>query len=246
MTITWRKWKVYIILTFLVLLTFPLLYWSRPPSVPAFANEEDEPRALLRVNTQEPHLALTFNVEWGEDIITETLETLDDYEISATFFVSGEWAERHPNLLEAIHEKNHELGILGYKGHRFSSMENYEIQESLKNTIKVFEKLDFAAPAYLYPPKGAFNAEVLKIADGENLNTVYGSIHPPLGTGSAMAEHILFHADNGDIIHLNATDESKGLPKALNIAVPVLKEQGYEFHTISSLASGMDIEIKKP
>lgn len=46
--------------------------------------------------------------------LAETLRLLDECNVSATFFVVGEAAERHPEILEKIGESGHEIAFHGY------------------------------------------------------------------------------------------------------------------------------------
>ena len=39
-------------------------------------------------------LAITCNVDWGEDVIPEMLDILEEYNVKITFFVTGKWAEK--------------------------------------------------------------------------------------------------------------------------------------------------------
>ncbi len=43
------------------------------------------------------------------------LDTLDKYNVKATFFVVGEVAENYPELLQVLHEKGHEIGFHTYR-----------------------------------------------------------------------------------------------------------------------------------
>src|SRR5699024_1259695 len=80
----------------------------------AFIQHEDTFNFFL-LNTEKEHVAITFNVTWGDEKIVDILSTLKDNNVKATFFVSGEWAERHPQLLSDIERDGHEVGMLGYR-----------------------------------------------------------------------------------------------------------------------------------
>jgi len=56
----------------------------------------------------------------------QVLDLLDHYQVKASFFVVGEVAARHPELLRLIHEKGHEIGC-----HGFSHQPLWKLNESL-------------------------------------------------------------------------------------------------------------------
>lgn len=50
----------------------------------------------------------------GADYVPQILDTLDDFGVKATFFVSGSWADDHAATLREIESRGHELGNGGY------------------------------------------------------------------------------------------------------------------------------------
>ena len=52
-----------------------------------------------------------------------SLDTLKKHEVkSATFFLSGSWAERHPDLVERMVKEGYEIGMLGYEYKDYSEI----------------------------------------------------------------------------------------------------------------------------
>lgn len=71
-------------------------------------------KIVSRARTREPVVALTFDD--GPDPLTTRplLNLLDNYGIKAAFFVTGERADRHGDLIEAILAGGHEIGNHSY------------------------------------------------------------------------------------------------------------------------------------
>ncbi|GAE93680.1 polysaccharide deacetylase [Gracilibacillus boraciitolerans JCM 21714] len=109
------------------------LYLESNYTPTVFSNQEN-PRALNSGNTEYASVALTFNISHGNEKVLPILNRLKSEEIRATFFVSGgEWAERHPDILEKIAEENHEIGMLGYQ---YKSYVDQEIEQVRKDLNK--------------------------------------------------------------------------------------------------------------
>ena len=85
------------------------------------------PGILYRVKTREKMVALSFDDGPHAEFTPQVLEILERYEAKATFFLIGERAVRHPELLERIWEAGHEIGnhfwrdgtVLGHSRARF-------------------------------------------------------------------------------------------------------------------------------
>ncbi len=102
-----------------VFLTEPL--WVLP------ALEWMTPGILYRLKTREALVALSFDDGPHAVFTPEVLEILERYGAKATFFLIGERAERHPELVERIRAAGHEIGnhcwrdgtVLGHSRARF-------------------------------------------------------------------------------------------------------------------------------
>ena len=49
---------------------------------------------------------------------------------SATFFLAGSWAERHPDLVARIVKEGYEIGILGYNYEDYTELEEQKIRQA--------------------------------------------------------------------------------------------------------------------
>ena len=46
---------------------------------------------------------------WGNEDTQQLIDILGRYQVKATFFVVGEWAEKYPESVQALHEAGHEV-----------------------------------------------------------------------------------------------------------------------------------------
>lgn len=67
------------------------------------------------------------------------LDVLDARAVSATFFVVGWLAERHPELVREIHGRGHELGCHGYAHRPIFSMNPTELRDDLRRAKQAIE-----------------------------------------------------------------------------------------------------------
>lgn len=224
-----------------------IILWSEQISSLSIFSRTDEAAALLKGNPDNQHIALTFNISWGDEKVYGILEELEKQDVQATFFVSGEWAERHPEILGEITNQKHELGMMGYRYKSYLAQEIDQVRKDLYYAKEVFRKLGYTDLHLLRPPSGHFNEEVLDLAKNEGFQVVYWNVNPNdwenPGT-QAIVDHVMKETTNGDIILLHASDSAKQTSQALQTILPGLENKGFKFVTISELFQGTDTESK--
>lgn len=235
--INYKKPKLLFIILPISLFVAFFLFLESNYSLTVFSNQDD-PKALQTGNPNHASMALTFNISHGEEQLLPILDELKRQNVLATFFVSGEWAERHPDLLEQIAEDEHEIGMLGYSYKSYIEQEKEDIQSDMKKAKETFTKLGYEDVYLLRAPNGHLNEEIISLAENQGLKVIHWSVNPNdwknPGT-KKITKHLVEHAGNGDIILLHASDSVKQTDKALKKAVPQLKDQQIELLTISEL-----------
>lgn len=207
--------------------------------------QKDQETALTKGNKNEDNIALTFNISWGEEKVYDILNVLQEHDVRATFFVSGEWAERHPQIMEEISEHEHEVGMLGYRYKNYLDQEVEQVRQDITYAIEVFNKLGYREMKYIRPPSGHFNEEVINIAERSGLEVIHWSVNPRDWESpgvNEISETIIEETTSGDIILLHASDSAKQTAKALQIAIPTLQKQKISFVTISELINEVKAE----
>ena len=206
------------------------------------------PLAIDQVKSKEKNLALTFDISWGETKALPILEELKKNKVKASFFISGAWAERHPEIVEQIVRDGHEIGNLGYKYENYTAMEEDEIRKDIIRSSEAIKKIAGDQPILLRPPNGNFDKRVLTVSDKLN----YTVIHWSLDSGDwrnpgaeNIVQNVTSDVDPGDIILLHASDSAKQTEAALPSMISTLKKNGYSFVTVSELVSNASIKTKE-
>lgn len=214
--------------------------------IPTFSENKD-PKAVYK---GEKDVALTFNIGWGDEKAEPILDILTKEKVStATFFLSGSWAERHPNLVERIVKDGYEIGILGYNYVDYTELEEKEIRRDLAMAIEAFNKLNVKNLKLARAPTGHFDQKTLKIADRLGLTIVHWSVNAKDWTNPGV-DTILKNvsgAKKGDIILLHASDAAKQTATALPMIIEHLNKKQLKFVSVSELianASANSKEIK--
>ncbi|WP_249872601.1 polysaccharide deacetylase family sporulation protein PdaB [Oceanobacillus saliphilus] len=236
-----KRWLILVLALFTA-----LLIWNQKEMVfSVFSNEK--PVALSKGNADEPYIALTFNISWGEERALDVLEKLEKEQVQATFFVSGEWAERHPAILEKISEGQHELGMLGYRYKSYLEQDIDQVRKDLLYAKDIFKKLGYEDVTLLRTPSGHFNEEIIELAEGLDFKVIHWNINPNdwknPGT-SVIVDTVMKDTTNGDIILLHASDAARQTADALTTILPGLKNKGFELVSISELINQAHAETE--
>ncbi|MFC2949229.1 polysaccharide deacetylase family sporulation protein PdaB [Virgibacillus sediminis] len=229
----WKRWSVVVLFAFF---TATFVWFERDGSFSVFSGEE--PTAIAKGNANLPDIALTFNISWGEEKVFDILEKLKEEETQATFFLSGEWAERHPDIVERINDGDHEIGMLGYRYKSYMDQEPEEVRQDLIKAKEAFEKMGLENTKLLRPPSGHFNKEIIEMAKQMDFEVVHWNIntHDWKNPGTEkIVDTVMKETSNGDIILMHASDSAKQTADALEIILPGLKTKEFQFVTMSEL-----------
>lgn len=99
-----------------------------------------------------PFLSTYQGIEQGTPLF---LGLLKEQKISATFFTTGDVAERYPLLIQQIVSEGHELASHGYSHQRFDEMNEQEADEDIAKSLAILKKyypvVSFRAPNLEFP-----------------------------------------------------------------------------------------------
>jgi peptidoglycan/xylan/chitin deacetylase (PgdA/CDA1 family) len=101
-----------------------------------------------------PTLALTFDDGPNCDGTPAMLALLEAHAVSATFFVWGEQAQRHPDLVQAVAAAGHSVQPHCWAHVSHWTLEPAAIREDIDRVISLLGELGIAAPALWRPPYG--------------------------------------------------------------------------------------------
>lgn len=183
-----------------------------------------------------PTVALTFDDGPARGKTDAILDYLASEEVPATFFVLGENAQRHPDLLERMVREGHEIGNHTFSHPNLTKLTHSQVREEIKKTQDAVLEAVGILPRFFRPPYGAANLTTMSVLSNQNLAAVFWSIDPQDWKGGAETQIVASVAEglqNGAIILLH--EKSPNTLKSLPGVVKAVRELGLEFETISSM-----------
>lgn len=229
-----KSLKQLILIVVLAFITAFFLYIENTAFLPVFSTK-DGPKAVYK---GEKDVALTFNIGWGDEKAAPILDILEKEGVkSATFFLSGSWAERHPDLVSRMVKSGYEIGMLGYDYKDYSELEDSEIRKDISKAQVAFGKLGIKDIKLLRAPNGHFDNRTLKLAERFGYTVVHWSVDSKDWTNPGVNQIIanVEGSKKGDIILLHASDSAKQTAKALPAILNDLKSKGLKLVTVSAM-----------
>ena len=189
------------------------------------------------------YVALTFDDGPSGKYTRQLLDGLEDREVKATFLLCGYRIKDYPDITLRIFQEGHEIGFHGNSHDSMRAMSRREVGAELIDTEKLLP--EGCEPVFLRPPGGFSSDAVRQVAKVRNLAILSWSVDPKdwaTKDTAAIERAVLKNVKDGDIILLHDMTVSS-VRAALDI-VDSLKNQGYEFVTVSQLAKLRSVTIR--
>lgn len=181
---------------------------------------------------QNKQLAFTFD-DGPNRHTKEILNVLMKHDAKATFFVLGMQVEMFPSLAKRIVEDGHEIANHSYSHKDLVKVSAQVAKSEINKTTKIIKETTGVTVTLLRPPYGRYNKKVKTYSDLRitlwNVDPLDWSSRDP----KAITRNILHDAKDGSIILMH--DIYATSAQALDDALTLLNEQGYEFVSVSEL-----------
>lgn len=202
--------------------------WCVP--LPVFGNHF---LAVLPTAGEPKKVALTFD-DGPHPVYTEQLlDGLKERGVKATFFVTGEHAQLHPDIIQRMQNEGHLIGNHTYSHIQLCSCNREQFEEELAKTNRVIKEITGEETIYVRPPYGSWDKTLEKKL---NMFPILWTVDPTDWSclnADVVTRRVLSKVKENDIILLHDYYQTS-VQAALNV-VDVLLEDGYEFVTVDEL-----------
>lgn len=188
------------------------------------------------VSTDEKKIAITFDSAWDDADLTEVLKALEDYDCRATFFVVGDFLEKYPERVKEMYEKGHEIANHSDTHPHPNSLSRKEMIKEMEDCDKKIKNITGQEDVLFRAPYGEYNNLLVQTCKDTGRFCIQWSVDSLDWKGltaDMIVERVVGKVENGSIVllHNGADNTAKALPELLC----QLKNQGYEFVTVSEL-----------
>ena len=187
--------------------------------------------------TDEKVIYLTFDAGYENGNTPAILEALKKHDVSATFFVVGNYLETSPELVKQMVAEGHTVG-----NHTFHHPEMSKISDaaSFEKELKDVETLYQELTRFYRPPQGKYNTQNLQMAGDLGYKTFFWSlayvdwIQDQQPTKEAAFDKLLKRIHPGAVVLLHSTSSTNA--QILDELLTKWEEMGYHFAPLSELA----------
>lgn len=178
-------------------------------------------------------IALTFDDGPHPYYTVQLLDGLKERGVVATFFVTGEHAEKYPELIQRMQQEGHLIGNHTYSHMQLKADNRDAFRRELIQTNEVIEKITKESTIYVRPPYGTWDK---KFETELNMFPVLWSIDPMDWCShnvSCIVNSVVNKVEEGDIILMH--DEYDTTVTAALSIVDRLQEKGFVFVTVDEI-----------
>lgn len=189
----------------------------------------------------EKKLYLTFDAGYENGCTGIILDVLKKHQVSAAFFLCGNYVEKNADLVRRMAAEGHTIGNHTMHHPDMSQISDQAaFQKELKDLEDLVRQTTGAEMSKFYrPPQGCYSQENLEQAKALGYKTVFWSLayvdwkDDAQPTAQAAMEKLLSRTHNGAVILLHATSRTNA--QILDDLLTQWKAQGYTFGTLEEL-----------
>lgn len=135
-------------------------------------------------------ISLTFDVAWENSNTQELIDTLDEYNARATFFVTGDWCDRYPEDVKMFADAGHEIqNHSDQHPHVKGANVNELISDTKAASLKI-KDITGREPTLYRAPYGEYDNSLITTVQGMGMNVIQWDVEPLDTDGKPLPEPV--------------------------------------------------------
>lgn len=192
-------------------------------------------------DTSQPVIYLTFDAGYENGCTEKILDVLKKHEVSAAFFLVGNYIEKNADLVRRMVDEGHTVGNHTLHHPDMSKISDpAAFEKELRGLEDLFrETTGQELPRFYRPPQGIYSEENLKMAQELGYKTVFWSLayvdwnNDSQPTREQAFSRLIPRVHNGAVVLLHSTSRTNA--EILDELLTKWKEMGYRFEKIQEL-----------
>ena len=185
-------------------------------------------------------LYLTFDAGYENGYTAGILDVLKKQEVSAAFFLVGDYLERNPDLVRRMTAEGHIVGNHTLSHPDMTGLDEAAFEGELRGMEQLYEEVTGQTlPKYYRPPQGLYSKKNLELARKLGYKTVFWSLayadwdNANQPDPDEAVEKLTLRLHDGAVILLHAT--SKTNAEILDRLITQWQSMGYRFAPLTEL-----------
>lgn len=101
-------------------------------------------------------VSISFDAAWGNEDTQTLIDILGKYDITATFFLVGEWVEKYPESVKALSDAGHEIMNHSDTHPHMSKLSREQMREEIETCNDRIEAITGVRPTLFRAPYGEY------------------------------------------------------------------------------------------
>lgn len=188
-------------------------------------------------------VALTFDDGPNPKITPKILKILEKYHINATFFLTGENAQKYPELVKKIYNDGNAIGNHSITHKPFTALSDSELQNESLGAKSILEKIIEKPVNCIRPPYSNHSPSVIYYLKSKNLVTVEGGLNSfdyEFPGVQKLVGCTVYHVQSGYIIDFHDGPDgvqNDQLVKALPQIIEGIQKKNLKFSTLKTICN---------
>ena len=205
-----------------------------PSAVTASVSTRQLP--IYCVDRDQKVVSISFDAAWGNEDTQELIDILGQYNVKATFFVVGDWVDKYPESVKALHEAGHEVMNHSNTHAHFNSLSAEEIIADVEACNDKIESVTGVRPTLIRCPYGEYDDHVISAIRSIGMEPIQwdvDSLDWKEISAPEITQRVTEKITSGSIVlfHNAALHTPEALPGILEYMIG----QGYEIVPISEI-----------
>lgn len=129
-------------------------------------------KSIYGVRRDDNRISFTMDCGSGADNLPYILDTLDQFGLKITFFVTGKFAEKNPDMVREMAARGHEIGNHSWSHPSFYELTPEEMLSQLSRTSDLVEELTGKPTVLFRPPEGNCNSKIRAIVNAAGYEVI--------------------------------------------------------------------------
>ena len=180
--------------------------------------------------------SLSFDAAWGNEDTQQLIDILGKHNVKATFFVVGEWVDKYPESVLALHEAGHEIMNHSDDHAHFTKLSKEQIQANINACSDKIEAITGVRPTLFRPPYGEYDDNVIVAVRDMGVEPIQwdvDSLDWKDLSASEITKRVTSKVQAGSIVLFH--NAAKHTPEALPGIIETLLQDGYTLVPISQI-----------
>ena len=213
-----------------------LIFFASTPGRAVLASGTTRQLPIYSVQKDDKVVALTFDAAWGNEDTNDLIDILDRYDIKATFFVVGQWVDKYPESVLALHNAGHEIMNHSDTHPHMTQLSADDMIKQVEGCSSKIEKVTGVKPNLFRPPYGDYNDSVISTLKNAGYYTIQwdvDSLDWKELSAEQITKRVLDKTQPGSIVLFH--NAALHTPEALPMILESLKAKDIQLVKISEL-----------